>query len=92
MIMNFDESIESVLPPGDVPLDFDDTDGTGGNTSELINSARNLVRNLVTGAGDFQEEKSKPQSVTSLKHSIISAKVKTTELLNSRKSLCSLIS
>ena len=61
MIMNFDESIESVLPPGDVPLDFDDTDGTGGNTSELINSkARNSgEKSGYYGAGDFQEEKSK---------------------------------
>ncbi len=61
MIMNFDETIESILPPGDVPLDFDDTDGTGGNTSELINSkARNSGNKTgYYGAGDFQEEKSK---------------------------------
>jgi hypothetical protein len=61
LIMNFDESVQSILPPGEVPLDFDDSGSIGGNTSELINSkARNSGNKTgYYGAGDFQEEKSK---------------------------------
>ena len=61
LIMNFDETVISILPPGEVPLDFDDTDGTGGNTTDLINSkARNSGSKAgYYGAGDFMEDRSK---------------------------------
>ena len=63
LIMNFDESIESVLPPGDVPYaDVEEQTSTGGNLTELIDSkAKNdgVKSNGYFGTEDFVEEKNK---------------------------------
>lgn len=63
LIMNFDDSIQSVLPPGDVPYaDNDEQTSVGGNLTDLINSkAKNdgLKSSGYYGTEDFVEEKNK---------------------------------
>lgn len=63
LIMNFDQSIRSVLPPGDVPYaDTDEQTSVGGNLTDLINSkAKNdgLKSSGYYGTEDFVEEKNK---------------------------------
>jgi hypothetical protein len=63
LIMNFDQSVRSVLPPGDVPYaDTDEQTSVGGNLTDLINSkAKNdgLKSSGYYGTEDFVEEKNK---------------------------------
>lgn len=63
LIMNFDQSVRSVLPPGDVPYaDTDEQTSVGGNLTDLIDSkAKNdgLKSSGYYGTEDFVEEKNK---------------------------------
>jgi len=63
LIMNFDDSILSVLPPGDVPYaDTEEQTSVGGNLTDLIDSkAKNdgLKSSGYYGTEDFVEEKNK---------------------------------
>ena len=63
LIMNFDESVISILPEGDVPYaGVDQQTSTGGNLSDLIDSkAKNqgLKTNGYYGTEDFVEDKNK---------------------------------
>jgi hypothetical protein len=63
MIMNFDESVISALPPGDVPYaGTDDQTSLGGNLTDLIDSkAKNngLKTSGYYGTEEFAEEKNK---------------------------------
>jgi len=63
LIMNFDESIFSILPEGPVPYaNFDEQSSVGGNLSDMIDSkAKNdgLKTSGYYGTEDFVNEKSK---------------------------------
>ena len=63
LIMNFDESVISVLPEGDVPYaGVDEQTSVGGNLSDLVDSkAKNqgLKTNGYYGTEDFVEDKNK---------------------------------
>lgn len=63
LIMNFDESVISILPEGDVPYaGVDEQSSLGGNLSDLVNSkAKNqgVKTNGYYGTEDFVEEKNK---------------------------------
>ena len=61
LIMNFDDSVISVLPPGDVPYaDLDGQTSLGGNLTDLIDSkARNdgMKTSGYYGTEEFANEK-----------------------------------
>jgi hypothetical protein len=63
LIMNFDDSVISVLPPGDVPYaDLDGQTSLGGNLTDLIDSkARNdgMKTSGYYGTEEFANEKNK---------------------------------
>jgi len=63
LIMNFDESIISILPEGPVPYaNFDDQNSVGGNLTDLIDSKTKndgLKTSGYYGTEDFVNEKSK---------------------------------
>ena len=63
MVMNFDESVISILPEGSVPYaDVDGQTSLGGNLTDLINSkAKNngLKTSGYFGTEEFAEEKNK---------------------------------
>lgn len=63
LIMNFDESVISVLPEGDVPYaGVDEQTSVGGNLTDLVNSkAKNqgLKTSGYYGTEDFVEDKNK---------------------------------
>ena len=63
LIMNFDESIQSVLPPGDVPYaDTEEQTSTGGNLTDLVDSkakSDGLKSSGYFGTEDFVEEKNR---------------------------------
>lgn len=63
LIWNFDESVVSVLPEGDVPYaDVDNQNSLGGNMTQLIESKTKNQNTKTTGyygTEDFIDEKSK---------------------------------
>lgn len=63
LIMNFDESVHSVLPPGDVPYaDNEEQTSVGGNLTDLIDSkAKNegVKSSGYYGTEDFVEERNR---------------------------------
>ena len=63
LIMNFDESVHSVLPPGDVPYaDTEEQTSTGGNLTDLVDSkakSDGLKSSGYFGTEDFVEEKNR---------------------------------
>jgi hypothetical protein len=63
LIMNFDESVVSILPEGDVPYaGVDEQTSVGGNLSDLVNSKtknQGLKTSGYYGTEDFVEEKNK---------------------------------